>query len=56
MFGLTTQFLHAYRMRINRGEGSLTYLQGAVFESALPENLMRIKEGLRRGEEDKNRK
>ncbi|MDR1953556.1 MAG: RluA family pseudouridine synthase [Clostridiales Family XIII bacterium] len=52
-FGLTTQFLHAYRMRINRGEGSLAYLQGAVFESGLPENLKRIKEGLQRGEEDK---
>jgi hypothetical protein len=48
-FGLTTQFLHACRIRINRGEGILAYLTGTVFESPLPENLDRIKEALRRG-------
>jgi 23S rRNA pseudouridine955/2504/2580 synthase len=48
-FGLTTQFLHAHRIRVNRGEGSLAYLTGAVFESGLPENLKGIAETLRRG-------
>ncbi|MDR2156958.1 MAG: RluA family pseudouridine synthase [Clostridiales Family XIII bacterium] len=48
-FGLTTQFLHACRIRINTGRGSLAYLSGRVFESALPENLKRIETALRRG-------
>ncbi|MDR0357359.1 MAG: RluA family pseudouridine synthase [Clostridiales Family XIII bacterium] len=47
-FGLTTQFLHAHRIRINRGEGSLTYLSSSVFESELPENFTRILQALRR--------
>ncbi|MDR1027978.1 MAG: RluA family pseudouridine synthase [Clostridiales Family XIII bacterium] len=48
-FGLTTQFLHACRIEINRGEGSLAYLAGSVFESELPENLKRIRDSLGRG-------
>jgi 23S rRNA pseudouridine955/2504/2580 synthase len=47
-FGLTTQFLHASKMRINKGEGSLSYLSGAVFESPLPEDLRRIRDTLKR--------
>ena len=41
-FGLTAQFLHAWRMEINRGTESLEYLTGAAIESTLPERLGKI--------------
>ena len=43
-FSLTTQFLHAYKMKINCGIESLEYLKGSVFECELPENLSNILE------------
>ena len=42
-YGLTTQFLHAYKLVFNKGIESLSYLEGKEFESKLPENLERIK-------------
>ena len=46
-FSLTTQFLHAYKMKINAGRESLSYLEGSVFECDLPDNLKSIIENLK---------
>ena len=43
-FGLTTQFLHAYRLHFEKGSGILEYLEGKEIISDLPDNLKRIKE------------
>ncbi|MBQ9972083.1 MAG: RluA family pseudouridine synthase [Firmicutes bacterium] len=45
-YNLTTQFLHAYRLEFIKGSGNLSYLEGKVIESELPENLKRIREGI----------
>jgi 23S rRNA pseudouridine955/2504/2580 synthase len=52
-FGLQAQLLHAYRIRIIRGQGSLAYLTGAAFESEYPENLRTIEEALGKGSRSK---
>ncbi|MDR3072477.1 MAG: RluA family pseudouridine synthase [Clostridiales Family XIII bacterium] len=54
-FGLTTQLLHAYKVRVNEGRESLTYLKGVVFESEYPENIRTISSTLSR-EESRARK
>jgi 23S rRNA pseudouridine955/2504/2580 synthase len=41
-FSLTAQFLHASRMRVNKGHESLEYLAGKEFESPLPEKFSEI--------------
>lgn len=38
-FGLTTQFLHAYKLRINKGVGPLEYLEDFEVIGQLPNNL-----------------
>ncbi|MDR3304771.1 MAG: RluA family pseudouridine synthase [Clostridiales Family XIII bacterium] len=45
-FGLTTQLLHAYRIEIAAGRGSLDYLGGKRFEAAPPAGFVQIAEGL----------
>jgi len=45
-YHLTTQFLHAYRLEFIKGSGNLSYLEGKVIKSELPENLKRIREGI----------
>ena len=45
-FGLTSQFLHAWRMVVNKGTESLEYMTGMTFESGLPERLRRISDTL----------
>ncbi|MBQ3123438.1 MAG: RluA family pseudouridine synthase [Firmicutes bacterium] len=45
-YNLTTQFLHAYRLEFIKGSGNLSYLEGKVIKSELPENLKRIREGI----------
>lgn len=45
-FGLSTQFLHAYRLFFEKGSGVLSYLEGTEIKSALPENLEKIRETL----------
>ena len=48
-FGLTTQFLHAWRLEVNRGTESLEYMTGMVIESNLPDRLKVIREALIHG-------
>ncbi len=45
-FGLTTQFLHAYKLVFQRGSGILSYLSGTAVEGRLPERLNTIKKGI----------
>ena len=45
-FGLTTQFLHAYRLKFFDGLGNLKYLAGKEVIGQLPENLARIKQDI----------
>jgi 23S rRNA pseudouridine955/2504/2580 synthase len=45
-FGLTTQLLHAHRVAIAKGRGSLSRLERMEFEAALPARFMEIAEGL----------
>lgn len=43
-FGLTTQFLHAYKLYFHKGEDTLEYMAGKVIEGQLPPNLERIRQ------------
>lgn len=45
-YGLSTQFLHAYRLYFEKGSGILWYLAGTEIRSELPENLKKIKEDI----------
>lgn len=45
-YGLSSQFLHAYKLVFGECDGKLDYLSGRVFESALPERLKTIGESL----------
>lgn len=45
-YGLSTQFLHAYRLYFEKGSGILGYLAGTEIRSELPENLKKIKEDI----------
>lgn len=45
-FGLSAQFLHAWRLKVNAGVESLEYLTGRTIESGLPERLRAISEAL----------
>lgn len=45
-YGLSTQFLHAYRLYFESGSGILGYLAGTEIRSELPENLKKIKEDI----------
>jgi 23S rRNA pseudouridine955/2504/2580 synthase len=42
-YGLTTQFLHAHKLRFEKGEGALAYLAGLTVESPLPRQLEQIR-------------
>ncbi|MCR5481263.1 MAG: RluA family pseudouridine synthase [Clostridia bacterium] len=42
-FGLTTQFLHAYRLRFESGSGSLQYMTGLEIKAKLPADFELIK-------------
>jgi 23S rRNA pseudouridine955/2504/2580 synthase len=44
--GLTSQFLHARRIEIKEGRGSLEYLTGVVIESPLPRRLAAVRDAL----------
>ncbi|MDR2163974.1 MAG: RluA family pseudouridine synthase [Clostridiales Family XIII bacterium] len=48
-YGLRSQFLHAGRIEITEGRGSLEYLTGSVIESALPGRLSNLLDALRQG-------
>lgn len=45
-YGLTTQLLHAYRLTVKRGAGSLEYLEGRSFQAEPPERFRKIVEDL----------
>ena len=45
-YGLSTQFLHAYRLYFESGSGILGYFAGTEIRSELPENLKKIKEDI----------
>lgn len=45
-YGLSTQFLHAYRLYFEKGSGILGYFAGTEIKSELPENLKKIKEDI----------
>jgi Pseudouridylate synthases, 23S RNA-specific len=45
-YGLTTQLLHAYRLKILSGEGCLEYLKGKTFRAKLPKRFTEIAEDL----------
>ena len=45
-YGLSTQFLHAYRLYFESGSGILGYLAGTEIRCELPENLKKIKEDI----------
>ncbi|MCI8631315.1 MAG: RluA family pseudouridine synthase [Firmicutes bacterium] len=45
-YGLSTQFLHAYRLYFERGSGILSYLAGTEIKCRLPGNLQKIKEDI----------
>ena len=45
-YGLSTQFLHAYKLYFENGSGVLSYLAGTEIRSELPENLTKIKEDI----------
>lgn len=45
-YGLTTQFLHAYRLCFEKGEKPLEYMAGVTIEGNLPENLQHIKDDM----------
>jgi 23S rRNA pseudouridine955/2504/2580 synthase len=47
-YGLTAQFLHAHRLEIKEGCGSLEYLAGAVIESPLPRRLAVVAAAMKR--------
>ena len=42
-YGLTTQFLHAYKLCFEKGEEPLEYLAGLIITGSLPETLENIK-------------
>ncbi len=42
-FGLTTQLLHAYRLRFNEASGELAYLKGKVIDAELPAMFAKVK-------------
>lgn len=42
-FGLTTQLLHAYKLRFNEADSHLSYLTGQEITAALPQGFVRIK-------------
>lgn len=44
--GLSSQFLHAYKLVFGECDGKLDYLSGKSFESPLPERLKTIGEGI----------
>ena len=47
-YGLTTQLLHAYKLRFGlcKEDGPLSYLSGREFECSLPERVQRIKKDI----------
>ncbi len=45
-FGLTTQFLHAYKLSFHKAEEPLQYMIGKEIEGKLPENLENIRQEL----------
>ena len=45
-YGLSTQFLHAYRLYFKSGSGNLSYLAGKEIRSELPEQLKTIRKEL----------
>lgn len=46
MFGLTTQFLHAYKLSFHGAESPLEYMIGREIEGKLPQNLEKIRHEL----------
>lgn len=46
MFGLTTQFLHAYKLSFHQAEQPLAYMMGKEIEGVLPQNLEKIRHEL----------
>lgn len=48
-YGLSTQFLHAYRLEFDRAEAPIEALKGKTIHSALPPLLSAVKEGLETG-------
>nr|WP_315023488.1 RluA family pseudouridine synthase [uncultured Aminipila sp.] len=46
MFGLTTQFLHAYKLSFHEAEEPLQYMIGKEIEGKLPQNLENIRHEL----------
>ncbi|WP_312653806.1 RluA family pseudouridine synthase [Aminipila sp.] len=46
MFGLTTQFLHAYKLSFHEAEEPLKYMIGKEIEGKLPQNLENIRHEL----------
>ena len=45
-YGLQAQLLHAYRLTITNGVGSLEYLKGRTFKAKAPQSFMEIAEDL----------
>jgi len=45
-YGLTTQYLHAYKLIFEKGEDVLEYMAGKVIEGVLPEMLERIRQDM----------
>jgi 23S rRNA pseudouridine955/2504/2580 synthase len=48
-YGLESQFLHAHKLVITEGFGSLEYLTGLVIDSPLPRRLVDVTDSLRTG-------
>ncbi|MDR1042618.1 MAG: RluA family pseudouridine synthase [Clostridiales Family XIII bacterium] len=48
-YGLESQFLHAHRLVVEEGRGSLEYLAGTVIDSPLPRRLADVTDMLRSG-------
>jgi 23S rRNA pseudouridine955/2504/2580 synthase len=46
--GLASQFLHAHKLVVAEGRGSLEYLTGAVIESPLPHRLAAVTDSLKK--------
>ena len=45
-YSLTSQLLHAYKLKILKGKGSLEYLKGKTFKAELPKRFVEIMEDL----------
>jgi 23S rRNA pseudouridine955/2504/2580 synthase len=46
-YGLESQFLHAHKLVVEKGFGSLEYLTGVAIESPLPHRLIEVTDSLR---------